>query len=179
MLRNEVTMQQIIVSGIGGQGVLFVTRLLAETAVALGYSVLISETHGMAQRGGNVVSHLKVGSLGAASPLIRPGRADVFLGLHSDAFQVHGFYLKPDGEAFCNTTPQNSAHAIDAIRIAVELGSPVSANLVLLGFAASSGLLFCKLEDLERQLMSYGGKRQEINLKAFQAGVKAYPHDED
>ncbi len=70
-------------------------------------------------------------------------------------------------------------HTIDAIRIATELGSPVSANLVLLGFAASSGLLFCKPEDLERQIMSYGGKRQEINLKALRAGVKAYPQDQD
>ena len=174
-----MTMQQIIVSGIGGQGVLFVTRLLAEAAVAMGYSVLISETHGMAQRGGNVISHLKVGSLSSASPLIRPGRADVFLGLHPDAFQVHGFYLKPDGRAFCNTTQKNSEHEIDAIRIATELGSPVSANLVLLGFAASSGLLFCKPEDLERQLTSYGGKRQEISLKALRAGLSAYPQDQD
>jgi indolepyruvate ferredoxin oxidoreductase beta subunit len=176
-LENRLTMQQIIVSGIGGQGVLFVTRLLAETAVALGHSVLISETHGMAQRGGNVISHLKVGRLSTASPLIRPGRADVFLGLHSDAFLVHGYYLKPEGRAFCTATDPDSEHEIDAIGIATELGSPVSANLVLLGFATSSGLLFCKPDDLERQLTSYGGERQEINLKALRAGLKAYPQD--
>ena len=171
---SEVGMQQIIVSGIGGQGVLFVTRLLAETALALGYSVLISETHGMAQRGGNVVSHLKVGGLSAASPLIRPGRADLFLGLHPDALQVHGFYLKPDGKALCNMFQGDSPYAIDATRIALELGAPVSANLVLLGFAAASGFLFCKPEDLERQLTTFGGKRQEINLKALRAGLGAH-----
>ncbi|MCX5883025.1 MAG: 2-oxoacid:acceptor oxidoreductase family protein, partial [Deltaproteobacteria bacterium] len=49
--------QQIIISGVGGQGVLFVTRLLAEAAMMKGYPVLTSETHGMAQRGGTVVSH--------------------------------------------------------------------------------------------------------------------------
>jgi indolepyruvate ferredoxin oxidoreductase, beta subunit len=170
-------MQQIIVSGIGGQGVLFVTRLLAETALALDCSVLISETHGMAQRGGNVVSHLKVGSLISASPLIRPGRADVFLGLHSDSFLVHGFYLKPDGKAFCNTSEKDSRYEIDATRIAVDLGSPVSANLVLLGYAAASGLLFCGPEDLQRQLVRFGGKRQEINIKAFHAGLAAHEQD--
>jgi indolepyruvate ferredoxin oxidoreductase, beta subunit len=166
-------MQQIIVSGIGGQGVLFVTRLLGETALASGHSVLISETHGMAQRGGNVISHLKVGSLGTASPLIRPGRADVFLGLHPEAFQVHGFYLKPDGTAFCNASEGASGQVIDATHIASELGQPVSANLVLLGFAAASGLLFCNGEDLERELAGFGEKRREINLKALRAGLKA------
>jgi indolepyruvate ferredoxin oxidoreductase, beta subunit len=167
-------MQQIIVSGIGGQGVLFVTRLLAETALALDFSVLISETHGMAQRGGNVVSHLKIGSLRSASPLIRPGRADVFLGLHADSFQVHGFYLKPDGKAFCNTSGKDSRYEIDAARIASDLGSPVSANLILLGFAAASGLLFCKPEDLDKQLTIFGGKHREINLMAFRAGLRAH-----
>ena len=63
--------QQIVISGVGGQGVLFVTRLLAEAAIARGLPVLTSETHGMAQRGGSVVSHLKVGDF--SSPLIRSG----------------------------------------------------------------------------------------------------------
>jgi len=170
-------MQQIIVSGIGGQGVLFVTRLLGETALTLGYSVLISETHGMAQRGGNVVSHLKVGSLSTASPLIRPGRADLFLGLHPHALQIHGFYLKPDGKALCNTSEKDLRYALDATRIALELRAPVSASLVLLGFAAASGLLFCGHQDMERQLVRFGGKRQEINIKALHAGLAA--HDQE
>jgi indolepyruvate ferredoxin oxidoreductase, beta subunit len=165
---------QIIVSGIGGQGVLFATRLLAETALALGNSVMISETHGMAQRGGNVISHLKVGGSGIISPLIRPGRADVFLGLHPDSFMVHGFYLKPEGKSFCNGIQRDFKHALDAAAIAADLGAPVSANLVLLGFAAASGFLFCKPQDFEEQLARFGGKRQELNLKAFRAGVMAH-----
>jgi indolepyruvate ferredoxin oxidoreductase beta subunit len=167
-------MQQIIVSGVGGQGVLFVTRLLAEAALELGHSVLISETHGMAQRGGNVISHLKVGSLDNASPLIRPGRADVFLGLHVDAFGVHGFYLKPDGKAFCNAVSGPRLHTTDATGIAMELGAPLSSNLVLLGFASASGFLFCTPERLEIQLIRVGGKHREINLRALAAGLEAY-----
>jgi indolepyruvate ferredoxin oxidoreductase beta subunit len=172
-------MQQIIVSGVGGQGVLFVTRLLAETALHLGHSILISETHGMAQRGGSVISHLKVGTLDHSSPLIRPGRADVFLGLHQDAFKVHGFYLKPDGKAFCNTASGDPLHTIDAAAIASDLGTPLASNLVLLGFASASGLLFCSLEQLENQLLRAGGKHQEINLRALKAGLEAYLKEQD
>jgi len=167
--------QQIIVSGIGGQGVLFATRLLAETALALGHAIMISETHGMAQRGGNVISHLKVGTSGLVSPLIRPGRADVFLGLHPDSFMVHGFYLKESGKAFCNATQGGCHHSLDAAGIALELAAPVAANLVLLGFAAASGFLFCHREDVAAQLTRFGGNRQELNLKAFRAGVAAFP----
>ena len=166
-------MQQIIVSGIGGQGVLFATRLLAETALASEYSVMISETHGMAQRGGNVISHLKVGKAAMVSPLIRPGRADIFLGLHPDSIKVHGFYLKASGKAFCNGNPEDSEDSLDATGIAAKLGVPVAANLVLLAFAAASGFLFCKPEHLEQQLASVGGKSREFNLKAFRAGLTA------
>jgi indolepyruvate ferredoxin oxidoreductase beta subunit len=173
-------MQQIIVSGLGGQGVLFVTRLLADSAVKMGRSVLVSETHGMAQRGGNVISHLKVGSIEAGqplvSPLIRPGRADILLALHPEAILVHGHYPAPDGEVFCNSTvPSARFHVLDASGIAAGLKSPVSANLVLLGFAAVSGKLFCGTAEIESALISIGGKRLEISLRAFRAGFEVPP----
>ncbi|NLI83604.1 MAG: indolepyruvate oxidoreductase [Deltaproteobacteria bacterium] len=168
-----MSMQQIILSGIGGQGVLFVTRLLAETALELQHPVLISETHGMAQRGGNVISHLKIGA-GFTSPLIRPGRADVFLGFHPDAMQVHGFYLKPGGRAFCNASPSDSPFSIDATSAALAMGSPVSANLILVGAAAASGILFCRATDLEKTLRRLGGQKTEINLLAFRRGIELF-----
>jgi len=87
--------QQILISGIGGQGVLFVTRLLAEAAIARGLPVFTCETHGMAQRGGTVVSHLKVGEF--YSPLIRAGQADGMLVLKSENLAQHGVFLKPSG----------------------------------------------------------------------------------
>lgn len=165
-------MQQIILSGVGGQGVLFVTRLLAETALALKQPILMSETHGMAQRGGNVISHLKIGG-DFTSPLIRPGHADIFLGLHPDAFAVHGSYLKKGGHAFCNGQPSCDVNALDTSRVARELGSPVSANLVLMGFAAGSGLLFCPPGGIEETLRRIGGNKMEVSLRAFQEGIKA------
>lgn len=183
-------MQQIAISGVGGQGVLFITKLLAETALDMDYSVMISETHGMAQRGGNVISHLKVEDrqeksggqsdpsgaqdfgLRLSSPLIRPGRADVLLALHPDGLSAHGFYLKPAGTSYCNTPYPESRTDLDASHIAAEMGSPISANLVFLGFAVGSGGFFCRPEQVEEVLKRYGGKRQSVNLKAFEAGVK-------
>jgi indolepyruvate ferredoxin oxidoreductase beta subunit len=176
-------MQQIAISGVGGQGVLFVTKLLAETALDLGHSVLISETHGMAQRGGNVISHLKVsdGALDCTrlrSPLIRPGKADLLLVLHPDGLLIHGFYLKPGGLIFRNQSPVGGDAAVageasvEANRIATELGAPVCANLVLLGFAVGSGKVFCRADQVDAALQRAGGKRSEMNLKAFQAGLR-------
>ena len=87
--------QQIIVSGLGGQGALTVTRLLAEAAAALGLEVITSETHGMAQRGGTVISMVKVGPF--RGPLIPAGAADVGLFLHEKNLGVHRSYLAPGG----------------------------------------------------------------------------------
>lgn len=184
-------MQQIIISGVGGQGVLFITRLLAQAAVDQDRHVLISETHGMAQRGGNVVSHLKVGEprtesalaeTGAgrrsprfefSSPLIRPGRADVLLALHADGLAVHRHYLKSAGKAFSNTQDVQDSNALDATRIASRLNAPVSANLVLLAFALASGELFCSAEHMQKVLNRSGGRQLEMNLNAFRAGLSA------
>jgi indolepyruvate ferredoxin oxidoreductase beta subunit len=94
---NDTVRQQIIISGIGGQGVLFLTRLLAEAAINKGIPVFTSETHGMAQRGGTVISYFKAGNF--TSPLIRPGRADGILSLKAENMAQHGAFLKPgDGQ---------------------------------------------------------------------------------
>jgi indolepyruvate ferredoxin oxidoreductase beta subunit len=156
--------------------VLFVTRLLADAALADGRRVFISETHGMAQRGGNVISHLKVGPKDGkepvTSPLIRPGRADIILALHPEAMAAHGYFLSAEGEAFCNgaNPPGAKIHVLDATKIASDLNSPVSVNLVVLGFAAASGKLFCGPEQIESVLRQNTGKRVESSLKALRAG---------
>jgi indolepyruvate ferredoxin oxidoreductase, beta subunit len=180
---KEFVMQQIIISGVGGQGILFITKLLAETAMQLGFSILISETHGMAQRGGNVISHLKVSKPASVtsesaespltSPLIRPGRADLLLALHSDGEALHGYYLKVGGATVSNRADAATPDCVDANRIASDLGSPVSANLVLLGFAAARNVLFCSTEQLRSTLERLGGKQLDSSLKAFQAGCEA------
>jgi len=164
--------QQIIVSGLGGQGTLTITRMLAEAAAALDLEVLTSETHGMAQRGGTVISMIKVGHF--RGPLIPPGRADVGLFLALKNLALHRYYLKADAAVFVNSPVPGDFQNIDAQGLAREMGAPVAANLVLLGYAAGKGRLFCGPELLEQVILDKTPARfREINLKALKTGVAA------
>ena len=154
---------QILVSGVGGQGVLFITRLLADAAIGRGLRVLTSETHGMAQRGGVVVSHLKVGDF--RSPLIREGHADGLVVLRGENLAAHGRFLRPGGWAVVSAreTPGGNfafpVHAVDSEGIAQRAGNPQGANLVLLGFtlsrlgeAVGGGKIFCTAQELREPI---------------------------
>jgi indolepyruvate ferredoxin oxidoreductase beta subunit len=154
---------QILVSGVGGQGVLFVARLLADSAIGRGLGVLTSETHGMAQRGGVVVSHLKVGDF--QSPLIREGHADGLIVLREENLGAHGRFLRPAGWAVVSAreTPANKfafpVHSVDSEAIAQRAGNPQGANLVLLGFtlarlgaADDGGRIFCTARELREAI---------------------------
>lgn len=164
--------QQLIISGLGGQGVLTLTRLLAQAAIAQGLEVITSETHGMAQRGGAVISMVKIGPF--RSPLIAAGQADLGLFLQGANLPVHGFYLKPGAAVFVNTPVTGAYFSLDALKLTSELGlSPVSVNLVLLGFAAATGKLFCPQPALAALIAETAPERfREANLKAFQAGAQ-------
>ncbi|MEJ2069621.1 MAG: 2-oxoacid:acceptor oxidoreductase family protein [Syntrophobacterales bacterium] len=165
--------QQIIVSGLGGQGVVTLSRLLAEAALALGLPVITSETHGMAQRGGTVISMVKVGPF--RGPLVPAGSADVGFFLHEKNLPVHRHYMKPQGALVVNcATPGDYLH-LEALSLASGLGSPpVAANLILLGFAAGKRLLFCGDDLLEEIIRQKSPERfRERNLQAFRGGIKA------
>jgi len=124
---------QIVLCGRGGQGVLFLTRLLDEVALSGGSHVISSETHGMAMRGGSVVSYIKIGNF--SSPLIRAGQGDILLALSESEVALNSHLLKQGSEhIYCNT-PSRGPGFIDATAIARNLGSVVVTNLVLLGFA--------------------------------------------
>ena len=164
--------QQIIVSGLGGQGALTVTRLLAEAALALGLGVITSETHGMAQRGGSVISMIKVGPF--KGPLIPAGQADVGLFLHAGNLPAHRYYLKPGGLLFVNAAAPGDYQHLDAARLAAQLGVPVAANLILLGFAAARGVLFGDAGLLEEVIAAKTQARfRELNLRAYRLGLDA------
>lgn len=181
---KETTDQQIVITGVGGQGVLFITRILAEAAVEKGLRVLTSETHGMAQRGGSVVSHLKVGRF--VSPLIRPAMADGLLALAPENLDQHAFYLKPGAWTVVNQKDAGAAEkkpdtfAIDAEKPALTLGAPKSVNLILLGFAMSKlsrldGIgFFCTNKEIEAVIAQRLKSRKEMaaaSLGAFRKGV--------
>ena len=180
--------QQIIVSGVGGQGVLFVTRLLAEAAINRSLPVFTSETHGMAQRGGTVLSHLKVGDF--SSPLIRPAQADGLLVLKLENVAQHGAFLKPGGWAVVNgkndrgQATEIPVDRIDADTLAQKIGNPKALNLIVLGFAlakaeqtaANRNRIFCSLAEIEAVLKNRFGTKKgmlDVSLKALEAGYRA------
>lgn len=124
---------QIVLCGRGGQGVLFLTRLLDEVALSRGSNVISSETHGMAMRGGSVVSYVKIGNFN--SPLIRAGQADILLALSQSEIALNKHLIKKGSrQIYCNASSGGYGF-IDATAIARDLGSVVVTNLVLLGFA--------------------------------------------
>lgn len=151
---------QIVIAGVGGQGVLFAARIFTEIARQRGLPVLGAENHGMSQRGGSVTSHLKIGAF--QSPLVAEGDADLLLGL--DCLEAHRTlpFLRPanGGPGALCVANAPSAQAFPEARVAsvlrdlgvtihhcaadaaaLELGNALSANLVLLGFGASLGAL--------------------------------------
>ena len=185
---SKTIKQQILISGVGGQGVLFITSLLAEAAINKGLPVFTSETHGMAQRGGTVVSHFKVGDF--ASPLIRPFQADGLLVLKDENIAQHGSFLRLGGWAVVNSRKDMTinkkmvASAVDADRLAQEIKNPKSLNLIVLGLAlARAGRkntnrinLFCSLADVKRVLKKRFANHKKLldsSMLALQAGSQA------
>ena len=162
--------QQIILSGLGGQGVLFITRVIAEAAVLKGLEVLTSETHGMAMRGGTVISHVKIGDF--SSPLIRAGRADIGMFLHPRGFEAHREFVAPCGLRYVNTEKPGDYDAFDATAAAGRLGAPAILNLLFLGHVAKAGNLLCDRRDLRAAIERISPARQlELNLRGFEAGL--------
>ena len=172
---------QIVISGVGGQGVLFITGLLATACMDKGAHVLTSETHGMAQRGGTVISHLKIGEF--ASPLIRPGNADLLVVLKNENLIQHQDFLKPDGMSIVNAKPgsqsANKASSptviqLDADQLAENENNPGSVNLYMLG-AALALTPVCCLDDVKNQVkIRLKGKPDALIAAAMTALDKGF-----
>jgi len=175
---------KLVLAGVGGQGVLFATRLLSETAQALGLEFISSEIHGMSQRGGSVVSHLKIGPY--ESPLVRRGSADALLAFTLDEGYRNLGFLRPDGDCVINCPDLESLdgeirayladrgvrlHTLDADECARE--SPRVANVALVGFATGRGALPLPATSLRATLEAISPARfRALNLEAFQRGME-------
>ena len=188
----------IVIAGVGGQGTLLASKILSEAAQRRGLFVRTSETIGMAQRGGSVSSHIRIGSQDV-SPVIPLRHADVLIGfeLAEAARQLNR--LKPDASAVVNVDciiPTNVAlrqgeyHCdeylsaiknnigrgfyINAAPMAIEAGDARALNIVLLGFSVGAGILPFE-EDEIREAMECCIKPRllEINRKAFNMGAEA------
>ena len=176
---------KLVLAGVGGQGVLFVTRLLSETAQALGMDFISSEIHGMTQRGGSVVSVFKIGL--SESPLVRQGSADLLLAFTLDEGYRNLAFLRPGGNWVVNCpNPERldggirtylhnqnvSIHALDADGLARE--SPRVANVALVGFATGRGALHLPSASLRATLRAISpAPFRGLNLEALQRGMEA------
>ncbi len=182
----------VIVSGVGGQGIILASELLSLAAMEAGYDVKKSEVHGMSQRGGDVVSHVRF-SEKVYSPLIEQGTCDVILAFEKAEALRYLHYLKPkDGIVIMNnleiiplpvtagedTYPENIENTIkkyanlvvvDAIDMANNLGNPRVANTIMLGVASK---FFDISEDVWIRVITnrVPKKTIEINKKAFELG---------
>ncbi|MDR2843041.1 MAG: indolepyruvate oxidoreductase subunit beta [Candidatus Symbiothrix sp.] len=181
----------IILAGVGGQGILSIATVIGKAALEDGLFMKQSEVHGMSQRGGDVQSHLRISDRPIASDLIPLGNADIIISLEPMEALRYLPYLKKDGWVVTNVNTfenipnypaiESIMQAYEAIPnkvildvedIAKELGSPRSSNVVLLGAASPSiGIDFAKLENGIRQIFEKKGEEMvAANLKALQAG---------
>ena len=169
---------QIVIAGIGGQGVLFTSRVIYEMAHRRGEAVFGSETHGMSQRGGSVLAHLKIGRF--YSPLVKRRRADLLLGLEREEGLRNISMLKEGGVAVINARELPplegvKVYRVDSDRIASELDNPRVANLALLGFAISAGALPFSEGELKEVVSSLSPPAfKEVNLKAIERGISSF-----
>jgi len=177
---------QIILAGIGGQGILFASRIFSELGLKLGLNVLGSETHGMSQRGGSVLAHLKLGDF--HSPLIRTGAADILYSFAEEETYQSLKFLKNGGVCFVNLKDSKRFdpailsylkgkdivfRAFDAGEAASQIGFVRSANIVLIGYSVGSGLVPYKCDDIKSVLESVSQPENlEMNLKAFEIGLR-------
>jgi indolepyruvate ferredoxin oxidoreductase, beta subunit len=174
----------LIITGLGGQGIVFLTRLLVQTAAALEWPVLASETHGMSQRGGAVISHVRIGDNPA--PLIRRGTADLLLAMDSDEAVRNLPFLRPGGTAVINSANglptqiaghlerlQIGLYCLPAIQMATDLGAPGVANVIMAGYAAAQPTLALPLETLQTVVSQISYRATAVNQEAVALGFAA------
>lgn len=189
----------LVVTGVGGQGNVLIAQMIGRALVEDGYHVTIGETYGASQRGGAVMSHVRVSRTAGYGPLIPEGDAHVILGLEPlETLRVLAQYGNPDVVVIANSRPvhplavstgaarypereqilatlrQLSARSalIDATDIALALGAGILANVVMLGALAGSGTLPCGAEPLAAELRrGLAPERLDLNLAAFRRGI--------
>jgi len=187
----------IVLTGVGGQGVITAANILGKAAVKAGVNVFVSEVHGMAQRGGSVNCTVRLGDV--SGPLVATGSAKALLSLEPIEALRYIEKTNKDTKIITEITPvvpftvstgdqeypkldtvfkelekYGKLYKIDAAKIAKDAGALVTKNVVMLGALAGSGVLPFKKEILlETILENVPAKFKDINKKAFDGGFKA------
>lgn len=181
----------IVIAGVGGQGVLTLSRIIGEASLAGGLNILVAETHGLSQRGGSVVVHVRIGDVD--SPLVPLGEADLMIGLEllevlrNVSYMRRGGFIVADKLVIPPSIPGVTVPSVDSViealrgldveliltpasEVAEKLGDVRVANVYLLGRALSKTRLgdIISFDSVARVLR--GLPNPELNLKAFELG---------
>lgn len=185
--------KNIMIVGVGGQGTLLTSRILGGITVDAGYDVKLSEVHGMAQRGGSVVTFVRYGEK-VAEPIVEEGQADVLIAFERLEALRYAHFLKKDGVLIINdwridpitvvtgvqTYPEHiietlqekyTVYSIDAMAEAKKIGNAKAFNVIVLGMAAKH-MDFAKEDWLKVIERTVPPKTVEINKKAFLLGFE-------
>lgn len=205
-MKENKNAANVIITGVGGQGNVLASQLLGQAFVSKGYYVTIGETYGASQRGGPVMSHIRISKNRQLSPLIPKGKGDIVLALEPvEALRVLAVYGNPDVVVLVNTRPiypvdvtagnenypkieeiqerihelSASAYYIEATEKAVRMGSPVLGNMIMIGALLELKLLPLSVEEFCETLSNnLAGRTLDINLQAVEEGKRAVQHDD-
>ena len=183
----------IMVVGVGGQGTLLTSRIIGKTALMAGYDVKLSEVHGMAQRGGSVVTFVRYGEK-VYEPVVEEGEVDVLISFERLEAQRYAHFLKKDGVLIVNDTridpmtvvigaktypegiieslsAEHKVYTLDGGKIAREVGNSKVLNSAVLGLAAKH-IGFSEEEWLAVLTKTVPPKTVDVNVAAFKAGYE-------
>lgn len=183
--------KNIMIVGVGGQGTLLTSRILGGITIEAGYDVKLSEVHGMAQRGGSVVTFVRYGE-SVAEPIVEEGQADVLIAFERLEALRYAHFLKEDGVLIVNNqridpmtvvtgvaeypegiienlSKEHKVVAVDAMGEALKLGNSRVFNTIILGVAAKN-MDFDKEAWIKVIKNTVPPKTVDINLQAFEKG---------
>lgn len=183
----------IVLTGVGGQGIVSLANVIANAALENSVDAIVAETHGLSQRGGSVIVHVRLGE--AEAPLIPEGMGDIMIALDPIEAARYSYYLFRDAPIYMeeNITPPPlpgikipsleeiiealrrsgfKVEVVPAVRRARELGNPLGANVYMLGAAMRSGLFdgYLTPESVEKAIRRVL-KRPEKNIRVFRAAL--------
>jgi len=190
----------LIITGVGGQGNVLSSQIIGQALVAKGYFVTIGETYGVSQRGGSVMSHIRISSQKQLSPLIPQGKADIVVGLEPvETLRVLTVYGSPQTVVLFNTRPiypldvtsgdekypeskeiqdalkdlSRKVYSLQTTEKAMEMGSPILGNMIMIGALLELKLLPLSAAEFQKTLSkNFSAKRLETNLQALEAGKR-------
>jgi len=197
-LKNDVF--NLIITGVGGQGNVMSSRIIGNMMAQKGFFVTIGETFGASQRGGSVMSHVRISSSATVSPQIPKGRAHMIVSLEpSETIRVLMDYGNPEVAVITNTRPTHPVGVIsgmmaypepeeirtwiqelsdqswffDATQMAVEIGHPIFSNIIMTGALAGTGVLPLDRSVFQRIMQTrFPESKVRSNLAAYDQGVK-------